>query len=76
MSKYSEISNLDELNAAIHESSRAVAVREKQLKKRFVKARNFYTPSAFLVEGGKKLLGKLPFTDIALLLLRRLRGKR
>ena len=41
MSKYSEISNLDELNAAIHESSRAVAVREKQLKKRFVKVHRF-----------------------------------
>ena len=76
MNKYSEISTLEELNLAIHQSSRVVAVREKQLKKRFVKARSFYTPSAFLLEGARKLVGKLPFTDIALLLLRRLRGKR
>ena len=74
MSDYRDIKTLDELNAAIHHSKKVVAVKEKQLKRRFEKARTFYTPRALVAEGSRKLVSKLPFTDIALILIRKLRG--
>ncbi len=75
MSKYSNIRNLAELDAALAASGEEVARKERQLKKRFDKARGFYTPSAFVAAGTKKLVSNLPFTDIALFLIRRIRKR-
>ncbi|MBR5700378.1 MAG: hypothetical protein IKX37_04720 [Bacteroidales bacterium] len=73
MRSYRDIQNLDQLNAAIHQSGKVVAAKEKQLKKRYEKARAFYTPGTLVAEGGRRLVSKLPLTDIALLLIRKLR---
>ena len=73
MNNYRDIKTLDELNAAIHQSRQVVTVKEKQLKRRFEKARAFYTPRALVAEGGRKLVSKLPFTELALWLVRKLR---
>ena len=73
MRSYRDIQNLDQLNQAIHQSEKVVAAKEKQLRKRYEKARAFYTPGALVAEGGRRLVAKLPLTDIALLLIRKLR---
>lgn len=76
MNKYLDIQNLDDLNAAIRRSEKVVASREKQLKRRFDKARQFYTPSAFVAEGARKLVSNLSLPEMALTLLRLIRGKK
>ena len=75
MSKYSQIQNLAELNSALAESAENLARKERQLKKRYEKARGFYTPSAFVAEGTRKLVSNLPLTDIALFFIRRIRKR-
>ena len=73
MNNYQDIKTLDALNAAIEQSGKTLAVKEKQLKRRFDKARAFYTPSALVAEGGRSLFSRLPFTEIAFFLVRKIR---
>lgn len=72
-SKYSQIRSLDELDAAIARSGTALKKREKGLKKGFSRIQSFYTPSAFVAEGAKNLVGMLPLTELALFAVRGLR---
>ena len=65
MSKYQDIKNLDALNAAIGQSGERVAAKEKQLKRAYNKARGFYTPATLVVEGSRRLVSRIPFTEIA-----------
>ena len=75
MNKYRDIKTLAELDAAIVRSNELVALREKQLKRRYEKARSFYTPSTLVAEGGRRLVSRFRLSDIALFLLRKFRGK-
>ena len=73
MNNYRDIKTLEELNTALHSSKALVAAKEKQFKRRFDKARSFYTPKALVAEGSRKLVSKLPLTDIALFFIGKLR---
>ena len=75
MRKYRDIKTLDELEEAIEHSGKVVALKEKQLKRRYDKARSFYTPSALVAEGGRRAFSKLRIPEILLFVLRKLRGK-
>ena len=66
MRNFRDIRNLDQLNEAIHDNG-------EQLTRRYEKARAFYTPGRLVTEGGRRLVSKLPFTDLALLLIHKLR---
>ena len=69
MNKYRDIQTLDQLNKAIHQNKEAVALRGKQLRRSFDKARGFYTPGKLLGEGARKLVSRFRLTDIASALL-------
>lgn len=73
MRNFRDIRNLDQLNEAIHDNGEKLSAKEKQLTRRYEKARAFYTPGRLVAEGGRRLVSKLPFTDLALLLIHKLR---
>ena len=74
MLNYRDIQTMDQLNTAIAYNEEIIALREKQVRNRARRARAFYTPSNVLAESFHRLLGQLPFADMALWCIRKLRS--
>lgn len=66
MKKYSEIKTLDELKEAIAENGKKLHRKEEQVTARFDRVRNFYTPTAFLSEGARRVTRRFPMEEILL----------
>jgi hypothetical protein len=75
MKKYSEIKTLDELKEAIAENGRKLHRKEELVTARFDRVRNFYTPSAFLSEGARRVTRSFPMEEILLTVIGAIRHR-
>ena len=73
--KYSDIKTLKELKEAILENDRKLIRKENQVTSRFDRVKDFYTPTALLSEGARRVTKTLPIDDFLLGLIDGIRRK-